>query len=161
MNKSQINFFCDRVSIVKHRVIKDHSNAFLPAEDLSIGQIASKIHSGEAPFRIELFENSNCPRPSGCSTRDFLEEFFAVPELDEIKSQRGERTRILRTIENRIATYAERLKEDFVMEEIADPRQALREFENKNFFTSYEMQVLGKIAVRNEEFDFERRKDVK
>lgn len=153
MNKTQINFFCERADIIKKRVRHNHEMKYLPVEDLSIGQMANKIYNGEAKFKIELFEYDACPRVSGCSTRYFLEQFFDIPELDEIKSKRARREEILKQISKRIDLHADELKEDFVMKEIADPREALKRFEEMNFFTITEEYTLAKIAIKNEDIN--------
>ena len=149
MNKSQINFFCERANITKKRVKDTHDHAFLPQQQYSVGQMAAMIASGQARFRSDLFEDDRCPRLSA-NPQEALGMLFDFPGESEIQAQNARRHEIVRQVCKRIDNYVERMKEDFVMKEIPDPRQALRDLENTDFFKESEREILNNIAINNE-----------
>lgn len=152
MNKAQINFFCERAKIVCNRVKAKHEEKYLGLKELTVGQIAGRISSGNARFRYELFVGDVCPR-IGCGTHDALNTFWEIPEQDRIKARNERRHNILREVYKRIEKYRDRLEEDFVMKLIDDPRNVLSDFENMNFFHVSEENTLNEISIRNTEIE--------
>ena len=145
MNKTQINFFCERAAIIERRVKRDHFDMYEYDPELSIEEMVGMIMNGQAKFKQEVFGSDRCPNLSG-NTKRALKELYEFPDEDLRKATAATREKILDLVERRIYKYREDLEDQFVMKNIEDPKAALTEFEDKDFFTKDEHEKLSKIC---------------
>ena len=133
MNKTQINYFCDKIEAALRKIKnscysqeeddEDIDTKFELTQEEKIGQILK----GEARFKAELFECGSCPSYSG-KMFDFF-QFVGEDELLAKKlSYKKELETKLNKIEKEAKREAERLKDDFVLERLADPTKAINDY---------------------------------
>ena len=142
MNKSQINFFCERIDVAKHRVMREHRYSY--ELKYSLEELVGMIINGSARFKSEIIEGDYCPIiPT--KPEQALQTFFEFPGEEELKAKEQYRSKIIKRVSDRIDKDFESLKDFFVMKEIDDPREKIKEMQEKCYFTHQEIRDLEKM----------------
>jgi len=124
VNKTQISYFCDKVDAAL-RQVKRHSvddDQFELSNEERIGQLLR----GEARFKSERFGGGSCP-----SYADQMFKFFEFIGEDELNAKKLDAARQAQRNQKSAERAAEKLKDDFVLERVKDPNEAVEKFLEK------------------------------
>jgi len=124
VNKTQISYFCDKVDAALRQVKR------LPVDDesfeLSNEERIGQLLRGEARFKSERFGGGSCP-----SYADHMFKFFEFKGEDELNAKRQVAARNLAKTQKAAERAAEKLKDDFVLERVKEPTEAIEKFLEK------------------------------
>jgi len=144
MNKTQINYFKERVDTVDKIVQRKYKQRFPFIEDHSLEEMIGMIVNSQVRFREEEFRKADCPRLIG-EPKQVLSKLFEFPGEEEIKSKNERIGKLYERLINRISQKFRQLVDEFVLERIEDPAEKLREMENKEYLTQGELNELERI----------------
>lgn len=126
MNKTQINYFKEKVNQALKEAIRGIEESMPEVSDLTTEEKVGQITAGKARFRLEEFAGGRCPYAA-----DKLFQFFEFAGDDEIEMQQRVRVREIDKLVKKARREADTIATNFVLEKLEDPAQALDDFIRK------------------------------
>ena len=133
MNKTQLNYFEQRVRSIKHIQISKVQEEFPLLKELSLEEKAEQIHIGNARFILyETIQNSGgkCPYISSD-----LSVLYHIPKVQLIIQKNSRIMQLRNNVIMRIEKHAAFITDKYVIMNKSDCPEILQEFENMNFIT--------------------------